>query len=59
MTTSERFNRIMSRLNSITESEMNARGEVTKSELINYYSSLKPEFNIFSSKDEKKSLTFG
>ena len=57
MTTSERFNRIMSRLNSITESEMNARGEVTKHELINYYASLKPEFNIFR-KDEKKSLTF-
>jgi len=58
MTTTERFNRIMSRLNGITESEMNARGEVTKSELISYYSSLKPEFNIFSSKTEKKSLTF-
>jgi len=48
----------MSRLNGITESELNARGEVTKSELVSYYSSLKPEFNIFSSKTEKKLLTF-
>jgi len=57
MTTAERFNRIMSRLNGITESELNARGEVTKSELVSYYSSLKPEFNIFKN-NSKKELTF-
>ena len=57
MTTAERFNRIMSRLNGITESEMTARGEVTKKELVSYYSSLKPEFNIFNN-NSKKVLTF-
>ena len=58
MTTTERLNRVLSRLDSFTVEQAEARSEMTKEEMVNYMSSLNPIHSIFSANRRKKILTF-
>lgn len=58
MTTTQRLNRVLNRLDSFTLEQAESRAEMTKEELVNYMSNLNPIYSIFSGTRRKKILTF-
>lgn len=58
MTTTQRLNRVLNRLDSFTLEQAESRAEMTKEELVNYMSNLNPIHSIFSADRRKKILTF-
>lgn len=58
MTTTQRLNRVLNRLDSFTLEQAESRAEMTKEELVNYMSNLNPIHSIFSGTRRKKILTF-